>query len=150
MKATEFPRVLGVDGERKMSKSLNNHIEISATPEETQKRVMTMVTDPARKLRSDPGNPDVCNVYSMHKMFSSREEIDMVNVECRRAGIGCVDCKKLLAKNMNQYFEPLREKRAELSQHPERIWDILEDGAGRARAIAAQTMQEVRAAIGLP
>ncbi len=150
MKATEFPRVLGVDGERKMSKSLNNHIEISATPEETQKRVMTMVTDPARKLRSDPGNPDVCNVYSMHKMFSSREEIDMVNVECRRAGIGCVDCKKLLAKNMNHYFEPLREKRAELSQHPERIWDILEDGAGRARAIAAQTMQEVRAAIGLP
>ena len=150
MKATEFPRVLGVDGERKMSKSLNNHIEISATPEETQKRVMTMVTDPARKLRSDPGNPDVCNVYSMHKMFSSREEIDMVNVECRRAGIGCVDCKKLLAKNMNHYSEPLREKRAELSQHPERIWDILEDGAGRARAIAAQTMQEVRAAIGLP
>ncbi|NPV40624.1 MAG: tryptophan--tRNA ligase [Anaerolineae bacterium] len=150
MKATEFPRVLGTDGERKMSKSLNNHIEISSSPEETQKRVMTMVTDPARKLRSDPGNPDVCNVYSMHKMFSSREEIDMVNVECRRAGIGCVDCKKLLAKNMNHYFEPFRGKRAELSQHPEQIWDILDDGANRARAIASQTMQEVRAAIGLP
>ncbi len=150
MKATEFPRVLGIDGERKMSKSLNNHIEISATPEETRKRVMTMVTDPARKLRTDPGNPDICNVFSLHKMFSSREEIDMVNVECRRAGIGCVDCKKLLAKNMNRYFEPLREKRAALSQHPEQIWDILEDGAVRARAIASKTMQEVRAAIGLP
>jgi Tryptophanyl-tRNA synthetase len=71
-------------------------------------------------------------------------------VECRRAGIGCVDCKKLLANNMNHYFEPFREKRAELSRHPEQIWDILDDGANRARAIASQTMQEVRAAIGLP
>jgi tryptophanyl-tRNA synthetase len=150
MKATEFPRVMGIDGVRKMSKSLNNHIEISASPEETQKRVLSMVTDPARKLRTDPGNPDVCNVYSMHKMFSSKEEIEMVNVECRRAGIGCVDCKKLLAKNMNHYFEPLREKRAGLSQHPDQIWDILEDGAKRARVIAAKTMEEVRAAIGLP
>ncbi len=150
MKATEFPRVMGIDGERKMSKSLNNHIEISASPEETQKRVLSMVTDPARKLRTDPGNPDVCNVYSMHKMFSSKEEIEMVNVECRRAGIGCVDCKKLLAKNMNHYFEPLREKRAALSQRPNQIWDILEDGAKRARVIAAKTMEEVRAAIGLP
>ena len=150
MKATEFPRVMGIDGERKMSKSLNNHIEISSSPEETHKRVMTMVTDPARKLRTDPGNPDVCNVFSMHKMFSSREEIDMVNVECRRAGIGCVDCKKILAKNMNHYFEPFREKRAGLSQHPDQIWDILEDGAKRARVIAAKTMEEVRAAIGLP
>ena len=150
MKATEFPRVMGIDGVRKMSKSLNNHIEISASPEETQKRVLSMVTDPARKLRSDPGNPDVCNVYSMQKMFSSKEEIEMVNMECRRAGIGCVDCKKLLAKNMNHYFEPFREKRAGLSQHPDQIWDILEDGAKRARVIAAKTMEEVRAAIGLP
>jgi tryptophanyl-tRNA synthetase len=150
MKVTEIPKVLGIDGEKKMSKSLNNHIEIAATPEETQKRVMTMVTDPARKLRSDPGNPDICNVYTMHKIFSSREEIDMVNVECRRAGIGCVDCKKMLAKNMNQYFEPFRQKRAELNRNPQDVWDVLDDGAKRARAIASKTMDEVRAAIGLP
>ncbi len=150
MKVTETPKVLGIDGEKKMSKSLNNHIEIAATPEETQKRVMTMVTDPARKLRSDPGNPDICNVYTMHKIFSSREEIDMVNVECRRAGIGCVDCKKLLAKNINKYFEPFRQKRAELNRNPQDVWDVLDDGAKRARAIASKTMDEVRAAIGLP
>lgn len=150
MKVTEVPKVLGIDGEKKMSKSLNNHIEIAATPEETRQRVMMMVTDPARKLRTDPGNPDVCNVFTMHKIFSSQEEIDMVNVECRRAGIGCVDCKKLLAKNMNQYFEPFRQKRAQINQRPDQVWDILSDGAKRAGAIAQKTMAEVRAAIGLP
>jgi len=150
MKVTEMPKVLGIDGEKKMSKSLNNHIEIAATPEETRQRVMMMVTDPARKLRTDPGNPDVCNVFTMHKVFSSHEEIDMVNVECRRAGIGCVDCKMLLAKNMNQYFEPFRQKRAQINQRPDQVWDILSDGAKRAGAIAEKTMAEVRAAIGLP
>ena len=150
MKVTQIPKVLGIDGERKMSKSLNNHIEIAATPEETTKRVMMMVTDPNRKLRSDPGNPDICNVYTMHKMFSSPDEVEMVNTECRRAGIGCVDCKKLLAKNMNAYFEPFRERRAEMAKHPDDIFAILEDGSKRAHVIAAQTMAEVRDAIGMP
>ena len=150
MKVTQIPKVLGIDGERKMSKSLNNHIEIAATPEETTKRVMMMVTDPNRKLRSDPGNPDICNVFTMHKMFSSSEEVAMVNTECRRAGIGCVDCKKLLAKNMNTYFEPFRERRAEMAKHPNDIFAILEDGSKRAQVIAAQTMAEVRDAIGMP
>ena len=150
MKVTQIPKVLGIDGERKMSKSLNNHIEIAATPEETTKRVMMMVTDPNRKLRSDPGNPDICNVFTMHKMFSSPEEVAMVNTECRRAGIGCVDCKKLLSKNMNTYFEPFRERRAEMAKHPDDIFAILEDGSKRAHIIAAQTMAEVRDAIGMP
>jgi tryptophanyl-tRNA synthetase len=150
MKVTQIPKVLGIDGERKMSKSLNNHIEIAATPEETTKRVMMMVTDPNRKLRSDPGNPDICNVFTMHKIFSSPEEVEMVNVECRRAGIGCVDCKRLLAKNMNKYFEPFRERRAEMAKRPDDIFDILEDGSNRARVIAEQTMAEVRDAIGMP
>lgn len=150
MKVTETPKVLGIDGERKMSKSLDNHIEIAASPEETKKRVMMMVTDPARKLRSDPGNPDVCNVFTLHKTFSSQDEIEMVNTECRRAGIGCVDCKKLLAKNMNTYFEPFRQKRAEFGQHPDQIFDILADGGRRAGVIAKETMAQVRAAIGLP
>ncbi|MEN6434201.1 MAG: tryptophan--tRNA ligase, partial [Anaerolineaceae bacterium] len=111
MKSTRVPKVLGTDGQQKMSKSLNNHIELAATPEETTKRVMTMVTDPARQRRSDPGNPDVCNVFSFHKIFSSKEEIEMVNRECRVAGIGCVDCKKILAQNINTHFEPFRAKR---------------------------------------
>jgi tryptophanyl-tRNA synthetase len=147
---TEVPKVIGIDGKEKMSKSLDNHIELAATPEETQKRVMQMVTDPARVLRTDPGNPDVCNVYSMHKIFSSSEEIDMVNTECRRAGIGCVDCKKLFARNLNAHLEPFRAKRAEIAQNPDSVWDVLHNGAKRARVIAEGVMEEVREAIGLP
>ena len=150
MKVTEVPKELGIDGQQKMGKSLNNHIEIAATPEETQQCIMQMVTDPARIKRSDPGNPDVCNVFSMHKVFSSKEEIDMVNVECRRAGIGCVDCKKLYAKNLNAHLAPFREQRSMLAMKPQEIWDILDEGARRARIIATETMREVRDAIGLP
>jgi tryptophanyl-tRNA synthetase len=150
MKVTEVPKVIGIDGQQKMSKSLNNHIELAATPEETTQRVMQMVTDPARIRRSDPGNPDVCNVFSFHKIFSSAEEIEMVNTECRRAGIGCVECKKLMARNLNTSLEPFRAKRAELDSNPRRVWDVLQDGAERAGKIARQTMEEVRSAIGLP
>jgi tryptophanyl-tRNA synthetase len=149
-KHTEIPKVIGIDGQDKMSKSLDNHIELAATSEETQKRVMQMVTDPARVKRTDPGDPDVCNVYSMHKIFSSEEEINMVNTECRRAGIGCVDCKKLFARNLNAHLEPFREKRAEIAQNPDTVWDVLHDGARRARVIAEGVMEEVREAIGLP
>jgi len=149
MKATEIPKVLGIDGQQKMSKSLNNHIELASTPVETTQRVMSMVTDPQRMRRSDPGNPDVCNVFTMHKIFSSPDEVAHINVECRRAGIGCVDCKKLLAKNMNTHLEPFRARREELNQNPDHIWDVLHDGAQRARTIAEQTMSEVRDAIGL-
>ncbi|MBN1536014.1 MAG: tryptophan--tRNA ligase [Anaerolineales bacterium] len=150
MKATEFPKVLGIDGVQKMSKSLNNHIEIAATPEETQQRVMQMVTDPQRMRRTDPGNPDVCNVFTLHKSFSSPEEVANINVECRRAGIGCVDCKKLLAKNLNEHLRGFRQRRAELDRNPDDVWDILNEGGARAKRIAQATMQEVHAAIGLP
>jgi len=150
MKTTEVPKVLGIDGQEKMSKSLNNHIELAATPEETQARVMQMVTDPQRIRRTDPGNPDICNVFSMHKVFSSADEVAMINVECRRAGIGCVDCKKLFARNLNAHLAPFRERRAQLGKNPSDVLDVLQDGARRAKAIATQTMQEVRQAIGLP
>jgi len=150
MKNTEIPLVLGIDGERKMSKSLNNHIEISATPEETIKRVKMMVTDPNRKLRTDPGNPDICNVFTMHKVFSSKDEVAMVNQECRRAGIGCVDCKMLYARNLNEALAPFRERRNELAKDPAYVMGVLDDGANRARKIAEQTMREVRDAVGLP
>ena len=149
MKATEVPKVIGIDGQQKMSKSLNNHIELAATPEETSQRVMSMVTDPQRMRRTDPGNPDVCNVYRMHKIFSTREEVEHINVECRRAGIGCVDCKRLLAKNLNAHLAPFRECRAELDKNPDHIWEVLHDGARRARTIAEGVMEEVRDAIGL-
>lgn len=149
MKVAEVPKVLGLDGQQKMGKSLNNHIELASTPEETSQRVMSMVTDPQRMRRTDPGNPDVCNVYTMHKIFSSAEEVAHINVECRRAGIGCVECKRLLAKNMNAHLAPFRERRAALNEQPDQIWDMLHDGDRRARAIAEQTMSEVRDAIGL-
>jgi tryptophanyl-tRNA synthetase len=149
-KFTEFPKILGIDGVNKMSKSLNNDIEIAATPEVTSARVMQMLTDPARQRRTDPGNPDVCNVYSMHKIFSTKEQVEMVNTECRRAGIGCVDCKKILAANMNTYFAPIRVKRHEFESDPDGTWDMLRDGAKRASVIAEATMVEVRKAIDLP
>jgi tryptophanyl-tRNA synthetase len=150
MKATETPKVIGIDGVQKMSKSLDNHIELAATPEETVKRVMSMVTDPQRQRRSDPGRPEVCNVFSFHKIFSSAEEVQMVDTECRRAGIGCVDCKRLMAKNLNAHLEPFRARRTEIGSQPQHVWDVLDDGASRARAIAEKTMEAVRAAIGLP
>lgn len=150
MKVTEVPKVLGIDGEKKMSKSEDNHIELAATPEETQKRVMQMKTDPARKLRTDPGNPDVCNVFTMHKIYSKPEEIEMVNRECRTAGIGCVDCKKIFAKNLNESLAEFREKRAKIAEDTDKVYDILVEGGKRARKIAKQTMAEVRDAVGLP
>ncbi|MBI5950718.1 MAG: tryptophan--tRNA ligase [Chloroflexi bacterium] len=150
VKHTEVLKVLGIDGREKMGKSLNNHIELALTPEETVKRVREMVTDPARQRKTDPGNPDVCNVFTMHKLFSGQDEVDMINVECRKAGIGCVDCKLRYANNLNKNLEPFRAKRAELAARPHYIQDVLDDGAKRARAIAEQTMVEVREAMQLP
>ncbi len=132
-----------------MSKSLNNHVELASTPEETIKRVKEMVTDPARVKRTDPGNPDICNVFTMHKIFSPQKDVDMVNVECRRAGIGCVDCKLLYANNLNKHLEPFRAKRTELASRPSYVEDVLNDGGKRARAIAQKTIAEVREAIAL-
>ena len=150
MKATEYPKILGIDGQQKMSKSLNNHIEIASTPEETIERVKQMVTDPQRLRRKDPGNPDVCNVFSMHKIFSPAEEVAMINQECRQAGIGCVDCKLRYANNLNSHLAPFRARRIELDREPDKVMDILEDGHRRATVLAAQTISEVKAAIGLP
>ena len=149
IKVTETPKVIGTDGVQKMSKSLDNHIELAASAEETQQRVMTMVTDPQRMRRNDPGNPDVCNVFTLHKIFTDKDEVEMINTECRRAGIGCVDCKKKLAQNLNAYFAPFREKRIALEAKPDEVEEILQDGGRRARVIADQTIREVHEAIGL-
>ncbi len=150
MKAAEVQKVLGIDGKEKMGKSLNNQIELAATPEETRQRVMMMVTDPHRIKRTDPGNPDICNVFTLHKVFTNRPDVEMINIECRRAGIGCVDCKKRLAESLNSALEPFRAKRSEIAAKPDLVPSVLADGATRARAIAEKTMQEVRAAVQLP
>jgi tryptophanyl-tRNA synthetase len=148
-KFTDFPRVLGLDGQQKMSKSLDNHIEIASPPEEIERRVMTMVTDPARRYRRDPGHPEVCNVFSLHQYFSP-DEVERIEVECRSAQLGCVDCKRLFAKNLVSYFAPFRQRRASIARNPDEVWDVLADGARRASAIAAETMKAVRESIGLP
>jgi tryptophanyl-tRNA synthetase len=148
VKITQIPKVLGLDGERKMSKSLDNHIELAATPEETEKRIMQMVTDPQRIKRTDPGDPEVCNVFTLHKVFSSSEDVEEINQDCRTAEIGCVDCKRKLAENLNTHLVPFREKRAELEKDSDFVRDVLLAGADRARVIAAETMAEVRQAIG--
>ena len=145
---TEFPKVLGIDGQQKMSKSLDNHIEIAATPEEVQGRVMQMVTDPARRYRSDPGHPEVCNVFSLHGFFSAGQ-VAQIEADCRTAKIGCVDCKRLFARNLSDHFAPFRERRAALEANPDEVWDVLADGARRASAIATQTLAEVKGAVGL-
>jgi len=150
MKTADVQKVRGIDGKDKMSKSLNNHIELAATPEETRQRVMMMVTDPQRMKRTDPGNPDICNVFTLHKVFTSKEDVDMINIECRRAGIGCVDCKKRFAESLNMALEPFRTKRAEIAAQPDLVQAVLANGAARARVIAEKTMLEVRAAVQLP
>ena len=148
-KFTDFPKVLGLDGEQKMSKSLDNHIEIAASPEEIEKKVMHMVTDPARRFRKDPGHPEVCNVFTLHGFFSA-DVVAQIETDCRSAAIGCVECKRLFAKNLANYFAPFRERRAALAADPDRVWDILSDGARRASAIAAETIAEAKASVGLP
>ncbi|HEY74027.1 MAG: tryptophan--tRNA ligase [Chloroflexi bacterium] len=148
-KHTEFTKVLGIDGEQKMSKSLDNHIEIAASPEEIEQRVMQMKTDPARKFRSDPGHPEVCNLFSLHSFFSA-DQVAQIEQDCRGAGIGCVQCKRLFAQNLSAHFAPFRERRAELAKDPDVVWDVLAEGARRASVIASEVISEVKDAIGLP
>jgi tryptophanyl-tRNA synthetase len=147
-KLASIPRVMGIDGVNKMSKSLNNHIELAATADETRKRVMSMVTDPARQYRTDPGHPEVCNVFSLHKIYSAGQ-LAQIECDCRGAVMGCVDCKKLFAANLNAGLAPLRERRASFAGRPELVREILDDGAARARLIARETLGEVKEVMGL-
>jgi tryptophanyl-tRNA synthetase len=142
-KLTNFPSVLGLDGVQKMSKSYNNHIEISASPQEISKRVMTAVTDPARKYRSDPGHPEICNVFKLHNFFTPAR-VEEIASECRGAHIGCVDCKKILAESINSNLKPFRERRAGLASKPGYVNQVLADGANRAEAIAKETIREAK------
>ena len=147
-KLTPFPLVLGLDGKEKMSKQAGNDIEIALSPEETIERVMTAVTDPARRYRTDPGHPDICNVYRLHGYFSPGQRDDIA-ARCRSAEIGCVDCKTLLAEAINSALKPFRERRAALAAKPEYIAEVLADGARRARVIARKTLKEAKQKMGL-
>jgi tryptophanyl-tRNA synthetase len=149
IKLTAFPRVMGLDGVNKMSKSLGNHIELASTPEEIEQRVMTMVTDPQRRYRTDPGRPEVCNVFTFHGFFST-ERVEDIESQCRNAEIGCVNCKRTLAHNLAAKLAPFRKRRADLSADPALVWDVLTDGANRAKAIAQETLSEVKDRVGLP
>lgn len=142
-KLTNFPSVIGLDGAQKMSKSYGNQIEISASREEISKRVMTAVTDPARRYRSDPGHPEVCNVFHLHQFFTPAR-VEEIASECRGAGIGCVDCKKMLAESISTSLEPFRERRSSLASNQGYVYQVLADGANRAGAIARETIREVK------
>jgi len=142
-------RILGLDGASKMSKSQNNVIPLLADEGELWSVIRTAVTDPARVRRDDPGNPDVCNVFSLHGFFTSEEERTEIAGLCRTAGIGCVDCKKRLTANMAAQLAPIQERAAELRAHPERVREILHEGARRARAMASVTLGEVYERMGL-
>ena len=148
-KLTETRLIVGLDGQQKMSKSLDNHIDMASTPEETQKRVLTAYTDPQRTHRNIPGRPEVCNVYSLHKIFTPPGDISEITEECTTAARGCVDCKRQLASNLNRYLEPLRERRKEFEARPGYVKEILADGDDRARVIARETMADVTEKMGL-
>jgi tryptophanyl-tRNA synthetase len=147
-KLTSFPLIRGLDGQEKMSKQLGNDIEIALSPEETMERVMTAVTDPARRYRTDPGHPEICNIYSLHRYFNPLR-LEEIATQCRSAKIGCVDCKTLLAQEINRTLEPFREQRAALAAKPQYIADVLTDGARRASVIARETIKEVKQRMGL-
>ena len=147
-KLTEFPLILGLDGKEKMSKQLNNDIGIALSAEETTARVMTAVTDPARRYRKDPGHPEVCNIYHLHQYFSPART-DTIAEQCRTAKIGCVECKRFLAERVNAMLQPFRERRSVLAAKPKYVTDVLADGAERARAIARETIREVKERIRL-
>jgi len=145
---TETPKLLGLDG-RKMSKSYNNSIYLSDTAEETGKKIKSMMTDPARIRRNDPGDPDVCVAFNLHRIYVPQEKLDEIIPACRNATIGCVECKKILAEHLNEQLAPCRARRLELAEQPDFVENLLQKGSARASKISDSVMTEVRAALKL-
>ena len=143
---TEFPKVMGTDG-RKMSKSYGNTINLSDSEPEVRQKLKTMVTDPARVRRKDPGNPEVCPVFDFHKIYSSTAVIDQVNKECRTAEIGCIDCKKLVADSMVERLSPIWESRKTLESNPKQLEEVVRAGCEHATEVSKQTLAEVKEAM---
>ena len=143
---TKFPKVLGTDG-RKMSKSYGNTINLSDTEPVVRQKLKTMVTDPARVRRTDPGNPDLCPVYEFHKIYSPADVQEQINKDCRTAAIGCIDCKKLVADRLVATMAPMWEARADLVKHPSRLDEIVAEGGRKAGAVAKATLRDVTEAM---
>jgi len=146
---SQTPRIMGLDGQSKMSKSKGNAVGLFESKEEFWNKLRGAFTDPQRLRKSDPGRPEVCNIYTMHRAISTPAEVDLTYRECTRAERGCVDCKKILAENFERELLPLRTRRAELEARPDQVRQALRDGAAKARRIAESTMREVRETMGL-
>jgi tryptophanyl-tRNA synthetase len=146
---SKTPRIMGLDGQAKMSKSKGNALGLFEDREAFWNRLKGAFTDPQRLRRSDPGRPEVCNIYTMHQALSTPEQVDLTYKECTTAQRGCIDCKKILMESFDRELVPLRIKRAELEARPSRVREALADGANKARRIAQETMREVRGAMGL-
>ena len=145
---TPARRIMGLDGQAKMSKSLNNYIGLLETSEQIWAKLRPAATDPARQRRTDPGTPEVCNIYHLHKAFSSPETVETVAVNCRTAGWGCIDCKKVLHESMDRELTPIRRRAEEIAARPEIVEDALAAGAKKCRAIARETVGHVRERMG--
>jgi tryptophanyl-tRNA synthetase len=143
---TKTPKILGTD-RRKMSKSYHNAIYLSDPPDVIATKVAGMITDPQRARKSDPGNPEVCNVFEFHKVYSDKETVDRIDRECRKAQIGCVECKQIMAQYLIKALEPIRRQRAHYEARPDLVADIIASGCKKATAVSDQTMAEVRAAM---
>ena len=146
---TPTRRVMGLDGQAKMSKSLNNYIGLLESPESIWQKLRPAVTDPKRVRKTDPGTPEICNIYHLHKAFSPPETVALVAENCRGAKWGCIDCKKTLHESMERELAPIRRRAEEIGREPERVSDALVDGARRARDIASTTVQEAKERMGL-
>lgn len=140
---TGAKRIVGLDGSAKMSKSLGNTIGVTESPEQIWEKLRPAMTDPARVTKQDPGTPEICNIYALHRHFSSPETVEVVAGKCRSAGWGCIECKRVLADNMVVTLAPLRERAAELTADPSLVTTVLSDGAATARRLASETMREV-------
>ncbi len=146
---SQYKRIKGLDGNEKMGKSLGNAIYLSDPEEEVNKKIMSAVTDPARIKKDDPGHPDICMVAYYHKLFSSLDEVKCVCEECKAGKRGCVACKKQLAQNVNNFLDPIRQKRKYYEEHPELVEKILKEGTLKTRQTAKETMQKVKKAMKL-
>jgi tryptophanyl-tRNA synthetase len=146
---TPTRRIMGLDGKAKMSKSLGNTVGLLEDPKDIWEKLRPAVTDPARVRRTDPGTPEICNIYHLHKAFSTPEMVEHVAVQCRTAGWGCIDCKKVLFESMERELAPIRERAREIRANAHQLHEILVDGAEKARAIARETMRETKELMGL-
>jgi tryptophanyl-tRNA synthetase len=146
---TDAPKLLGTDG-RKMSKAYNNAIYLSDPPDVVEKKILTMMTDPARKRRNDPGNPDICPLFlTFHRLYSDEKTMGWVREGCTSAGIGCIECKKAVIPKVLERLRPIQERRGEILKDPDMVLSVLKEGGRKARAVAEKTMLDVRKAVAL-